>query len=91
MPKYVIERTIPAIGDAQPLELQGASKRSCGVLHELGPDVQWVQSYVTKDKMYCIYNARDEELVLEHARRGGFPATSVARVSAVIDPITAEG
>jgi hypothetical protein len=90
MPKFVIERAIPGLGSLKPAELQSISQKSCGVLQELGPDVQWVQSYLTGDKMYCIYNAASEELVREHARRGGFPANSVARVTGVIDPTTAE-
>jgi nucleotidyltransferase/DNA polymerase involved in DNA repair len=90
MPKYVIERAIPGIGAAKAAELQAISQKSCGVLQELGPDVQWVHSYVTGDKIYCIYNAANEELVREHARRRGFPANSVSRVLAVIDPTTAE-
>ncbi len=90
MPKFVIERAIPGLGALKPAELQSISQKSCGVLHDLGPDVQWVQSYVTGDKMYCIYRAANEELVREHARRGGFPANSVAQVTTVIDPTTAE-
>jgi hypothetical protein len=90
MPKYVIERAIPGIGAAKAAELQAISQKSCGVLQELGPDVQWVHSYVTGDKIYCVYNAANEELVREHAKRGGFPANSVSRVLAVIDPTTAE-
>lgn len=90
MPKFVIERAIPGLGALKPAELQSISQKSCGVLHELGPDVQWVQSYVTGDKMYCIYRAANEELVREHARRGGFPANSVAQITTVIDPTTAE-
>ena len=90
MPKYVIERAIPGIGDATATVLQSISQKSCSVLQELGPDVQWVHSYVTGDKIYCVYNASNEDLVREHARRGGFPADSVARVAAVIDPTTAE-
>lgn len=90
MPQFVIERNIPRIGAASAAEMQAISQKSCGVLHELGPDVQWVQSYVTGDKIYCVYNAVDEELVREHARRGGFPADSVARVVRTINPITAE-
>jgi hypothetical protein len=91
MPKFVIERAIPAIGAASPAELQAISQKSCGVLRELGPDVQWVHSYVTEDKIYCVYNAPSEQLVREHARRGGFPADRVARMIATIDPTTAEG
>jgi hypothetical protein len=90
MPKYVIERAIPGIGAAKAAELQAISQKSCGVLQELGPEVQWVHSYVTGDKVYCVYNAANEELVREHTRRGGFPANSVSRVLAVIDPTTAE-
>jgi hypothetical protein len=90
MPKFVIERAIPGVGATKAAELQAISQKSCSVLQELGPDVQWVQSYVTGDKIYCIYNAANEDLVREHARRGGFPANSVARVMSVIDPTTAE-
>jgi hypothetical protein len=90
MPKFVIERAIPGLGALKPAELQSISQKSCGVLHDLGPDVQWMQSYVTGDKMYCIYRAANEELVREHARRGGFPANSIAQVTSVIDPTTAE-
>jgi hypothetical protein len=90
MPKYVIEREIDGIGGASQPELREISEKSCGVLRDLGTDVQWVQSYVTPDKIYCVYNATSEELVREHARRGGFPANSVAAVASVIDPTTAE-
>jgi len=90
MPKFVIERSIPNIGATSTADLRATSQKSCGVLQELGPDVQWVQSYVTGDKIYCVYNATNEQLVHEHARRGGFPADSVARVVATIDPVTAE-
>ena len=90
MPKFVIERAIPGIGAAKAAELQAISQKSCGVLQELGPDIQWVHSYVTSDKIYCVYNAPSEEMVREHARRGGFPADSVARVLSTIDPTTAE-
>ena len=90
MPKFVIERAVSGIGRSSPEELQAISEKSCGVLRELGPDVQWVQSFVTADKIYCIYNAANEELVREHARQGGFPADSVERVTTVIDPTTAE-
>lgn len=90
MPKFVIERAIPGLGALKPAELQSISQKSCGVLQELGPDVQWVQSYVTGGKMYCIYRAANEELVREHARRGGFPANSIAQITTVIDPTTAE-
>lgn len=90
MPKYVIEREIPGVGKMKADELQAVSQKSCDVLQAMGPQVQWVQSYVTGDKIYCVYNAENEELVREHARRGGFPANSVSRVMAVIDPTTAE-
>lgn len=90
MPKFVIERAIPGIGAAKAADLQAVSQKSCGVLQELGPDIQWVHSYVTGDKIYCVYVAPNEELVREHARRGGFPATSVAQVMSTIDPTTAE-
>ena len=91
MPRFVIEREIPRIGEASQVELKAISEKSCGVLRELGPEVRWVQSYVTGDKMYCVYNSASEDLVRDHARRGGFPADSVARVMTVIDPTTAEG
>ena len=90
MPKFVIERSIPQIGAATAADMQAISQKSCGVLRELGPEVQWVHSYVTGDKIYCVYNASSEDLVREHARRGGFPADSVARVVSIIDPTTAE-
>ena len=91
MPKYVIERGIPNAGKLSPQELQAISMHSCGVIDELGTQVQWVHSYVTDEKLYCVYNAASEALVREHARRGGFPADSVALVKATIDPTTAEG
>ncbi len=90
MPKYVIEREIPGAGALSQQELQGISQKSCGVLREMGPQVQWVQSYVTGDKIYCVYIAPDEAAVREHARQGGFPANSVSEVRAIIDPTTAE-
>ena len=90
MPKYVIERGIAGLGDLTAEELRAVSQKSRAVLDELAPRVQWVQSYVTQDKMYCVYLADDPEPVREHARRGGFPADSVAAVTAVIDPTTAE-
>lgn len=89
MPKFVIEREIPGAGKLSPAELQGISQKSCGVLAEMGPQIQWVQSYVTADKVYCGYIATDEAAVREHAKRGGFPANNVAEVKAVIDPTTA--
>ncbi len=90
MPQYVIERELPGAGKLTPAELQAISATSCGVLRDLGPSVQWVHSYVTDDKIYCVYNAANEGLVREHARLGGFPANSVAQVRSVISPITAE-
>lgn len=91
MPKYVIERRIPGAGQLSPAELKAISQKSCGVLSDMGPQIQWQQSFVTGDKVYCIYIAPDEATVREHARLGGFPADSVARVSSIIDPTTAEG
>jgi hypothetical protein len=90
MPKFLIERTIPGAGALGPAELQGVAQKSCGVLRELGPAVQWLHSYVTADKVYCVYIAPDEESVREHARRGGFPADRVSRITTMIDPATAE-
>ena len=90
MPKFVIERSIPGIGASKASELQAISQKSCSVLQELGPDVQWIHSYLTGDKIYCVYYAKNEELVREHARRGGFPANSVSQVISIIDPTTAE-
>ena len=90
MPHYVIEREIPGAGKLSPQELQAISRTSCGVLQKLGPQIQWVHSYVTDDKVYCIYIAPSEELVREHARQGGFPANRVSVVREVIDPTTAE-
>jgi hypothetical protein len=91
MPKYVIEREIPGAGDLTSEQLHGISQTSCGVLNELGPQIQWVQSFVTRDKIYCVYIAPNEEMVREHATRGGFPANSIAEVKTIIDPTTAEG
>ena len=90
MPKFVIERIVPKVGAASPAALQAMALKSCMVLRELGPDVQWIHSYVTSDRIYCVYQAASEELVREHAARGGFPANSVARVFTTIDPSTAE-
>ncbi len=90
MPKFLIEREIPGAGKLSSEELQGISQKSCGVLRELGPQVQWVQSYVTDDKIYCVYIAPDEEVVRKHAEMGGFPANSVSEIRAMIDPTTAE-
>lgn len=90
MPQYVIERDMPGVGTLGADELKGASQTSCSVLRDLGPEIQWVQSYVTDDKIYCIYRAPNEEMIREHAERGGFPANSIAQVRSVIDPTTAE-
>jgi len=90
MPKFVIEREIPGVSKLRPQELKAISQKSCGVLQAMGPKIQWVQSFVTDNKIYCVYVAPDEETVREHATRGGFPANAVARVHTVIDPTTAE-
>ena len=89
MNKYVIEREIPGAGQLSASDLQSISQKSCGVLKELGPQVQWVESYVTDDKIYCVYLAANEELVREHAKRGGFPANRISQVRTIIDPTTA--
>ena len=91
MPKYVIERDVSGVGKLSPAELHAISQKSCGVLQNLGPQIQWLHSYVTPDKIYCIYIAPNEELVREHARQGGFPANRISEVKSVIDPTTAEG
>jgi hypothetical protein len=90
MPKYVIEREIPGAGNMSPQELQGASQKSCSVLRNLGPEIQWVQSYVTADKLYCVYIAPNEEIIREHAQLGGFPANQISEIKTMIDPTTAE-
>jgi len=90
MPKYVIERDIPGAGKLTESELQGISAKSCGVLQKLGPSIQWVQSYVTDDKIYCVYIAPNADMVREHAKLGGFPANRVSEVREMIDPTTAE-
>ena len=91
MPKYVIERNLPGAGRLSPAELEQIAARSNGVLRELGPDIQWVHSYVTADTIYCVYRAASADLVREHARRGGFPADRVSEVASVIHPGTASG
>jgi hypothetical protein len=91
MPKYVIEREMNGVGQLSAEELRGASQNSCGVLAAMGPEIQWVQSYVTADKIYCVYIAQNEDLVRQHARQAGFPANSVAEVKTIIDPTTADG
>lgn len=90
MPKYVIEREIPGAGNLKPEELHAISQKSCGVLSKMGPQIQWVQSYVTDNKIYCVYIAPNVDAVREHARQGGFPANSIAEIKTVIDPTTAE-
>lgn len=90
MPKYVIEREIPGAGNLSPQDLHAISQKSCGVLSKMGPQIQWVQSYVTDDKVYCVYIAPNKEAVLEHAQQGGFPANVVSEVKSIIDPTTAE-
>ena len=90
MPKFVIEREIPGAGKLTPEQLHAISQTSCGVLNTMGPAIQWVHSYVTTDKIYCVYNAPNEEMVREHAMKGGFPANVVSKVSVIIDPTTAE-
>ncbi|MEO7277229.1 MAG: DUF4242 domain-containing protein [Sphingomicrobium sp.] len=90
MPEFVIEREMPGVGQLGAADLKGASQTSCGVLREMGPEIQWVHSYVTDDKIYCIYRAPNAEMVREHATRGGFPANSVSQVRSMIDPTTAE-
>jgi hypothetical protein len=90
MPKFVIERNLPGAGKLTAEQLQGISQTSCGVLNQLGPKIQWVQSYVTDDKIYCVYIAPSAKEVLEHAQKGGFPANVVAEVRTIIDPTTAE-
>jgi len=90
MPKYLIEREIPGAGRMSPQELQSVAEKSCSVLRNLGPQIQWVHSYVTDNKIYCVYIAPNEQMVREHARQGGFPANRVSRIDAVIDPTTSE-
>ena len=90
MPKYVIEREIPGAGNLTAQDLQGISQKSCSVLQNLGPQIQWVQSYVTGDKVYCIYIAPSEDMIRTHAQQGGFPANKISEIKTVIDPTTAE-
>jgi Protein of unknown function (DUF4242) len=91
LPKYVIERELPGAGKLTPQQLQAVSQTSCGVLRKLGPEIQWVHSYVTQDKIYCIYIAPNEALIKEHAKQGGFPANRISEISSIIDPTTSEG
>jgi len=90
MPKFLIEREIPGAGSLSPGQLQAISQKSCSVLNNLGPQIQWLHSYVTGNKVYCVYIAPNEEMVREHASLGGFPANSIAKILTVIDPTTAE-
>ena len=90
MPQFVIEREMPGVGGASSGDLKAASQTSCNVLRDLGPDIQWVHSYVTDDKIYCIYRAPSEDLIRQHAETAGFPANSISQVRNVIDPTTAE-
>lgn len=90
MPKFVIEREIPGVGKLLPEQLKAISQKSCGVLRELGPEIQWLESYVTEDKIYCVYIAPDEAMIRKHAEIGEFPANSIAQIRTIIDPTTAE-
>jgi hypothetical protein len=90
MPKYVIEREIPGVGELTCDQLQAISQKSCAVLSDLGPEIQWIESYVVDDRIYCVYIAPNEELIREHARQGGFPANRISEVRTIIDPTTAE-
>ena len=90
MPRYVIEREIPGAGQLSAAELKAIAQKSCSVLEDMGPQIQWLQSYVTGDKVYCVYIAPNEAMVREHAKQGGFPADRVSEVTTIIDPVTAE-
>ncbi|MGD0508479.1 MAG: DUF4242 domain-containing protein [Terriglobales bacterium] len=90
MPRFVIERDIPEAGSLSSEQLQAISQKSCGILREMGPEIQWVQSYVTDDKIHCVYVAPDEDAVRKHAQQGGFPANRISQIRSVIDPTTAE-
>ena len=90
MPRYVIERELPGAGKLSAADLHGIAEKSCGVIRDLGPTIQWVESYVTEDKIYCIYNAPNKEIILQHAQKGGFPANRVEEIKNVINPTTAE-
>lgn len=91
MPKYVIEREIPGIGNVSPQEAVGIAQKSCGVLRDLGPEIQWVESYVAENKTYCVYIAPSEALIRQHAEQSGFPANTINEVKGIVDPTTAEG
>jgi hypothetical protein len=90
MPKYLIERELPGAGKLSPDQLKAISAKSCSVLNKLGPQIQWIHSYVTGDKIYCVYRAPNEAMVREHAQQGGFPANKISEITSVIDPTTAE-
>ena len=90
MPRYVIERELPGAGNLSPQELQAISQKSCGVLNDLGPKIQWVESYVTEDKIFCIYQAPNKEIIQQHAEMGSFPANRIEEIRNVINPVTAE-
>jgi hypothetical protein len=90
MPKYLIERDLPGAGKLTPDQLRGVSQKSCSVLNRMGPEIQWIHSYVTADKIYCVYRAPNESMIREHAKEGGFPANKISEISSVIDPSTAE-
>jgi hypothetical protein len=90
MPKYVIERELPGAGKLTPDQLRGVSQKSCSVLNKLGPEIQWIHSYVTADKIYCIYRVPNEAMIREHAKQGGFPANKISEIASVIEPSTAE-
>lgn len=90
MPKYLIERELPGAGKLPPEQLKAISQKSCSVLNSLGPEIQWIESYVTGDKIYCVYRAPNEAMVREHAKQGGFPANKISEITTVIDPTTAE-
>ena len=91
MPKYIIERELPGAGNLEDAEIQGISQKSCQVLNELGPQIQWVESFVTDDKIYCVYIAPNKELIEKHAQEGGFPANKISQVRRKIDPTSGEG
>lgn len=91
MPKYVVEREIPGAGNLTAEELKAISQKSCGVLKEMGPNIQWMESYVTQDKIFCVYLSPNEDEIREHARKGGFPADNIVEIKTMIDPSTAEG
>lgn len=90
MPRYVIERELPGAGKLSPDELRAISQKSCGVIQELGPSIQWVESFVTEDKIYCVYNAPNKEIIRQHAEKGGFPANRIEEIRNIISPVTAE-